>query len=382
MASDNEDNESGQQTNRTGKTKQKKQIHHGNDNKTKLEGDIKELGSKVFTYGHRNQGDWFIKTREAIGDYVGREISKEMRILVVDGKETPPQAPAKPMDDKDTLKLMEYKSELNRYFQKKDKYEEDKAKVFVMIKGQCSMTVKNKLENDEKDYKQWEQDDDVIKLLEAIKQMSFTTVDVKDEYWTMATTLKNNMQLFQGNKESLVSFYKRFKNTTDVTETMWGKLLPTKKVDSNNDEDTVRNKFLACVFLNAVDKKRYGVVIRDLNNNHLAGVKNYPKTVEAAVTLLSNYMEEKPAHYKNGLGAGSIETNFAQDGSKKITCYECGEEGHYSNNCPNKQRDDTSTIATSASTGRRSTTSRRSAQSSNGRETQRSTSGRTRAWQD
>ena len=49
-----------------------------NSFKKSLRGDIEELGGNVYTYGRRDQGDYYIKTTEAIAEYVGREYSKEM----------------------------------------------------------------------------------------------------------------------------------------------------------------------------------------------------------------------------------------------------------------------------------------------------------------
>ena len=49
-----------------------------NSFKKSLRGNIEELGGNVYTYGHRDQGDYYIKTTDAIAEYVGREYSKEM----------------------------------------------------------------------------------------------------------------------------------------------------------------------------------------------------------------------------------------------------------------------------------------------------------------
>jgi hypothetical protein len=43
---------------------------------------IAELGNNVYQYGTRYQGDGFTRMTEGIADYVGREYSKEMRLLV------------------------------------------------------------------------------------------------------------------------------------------------------------------------------------------------------------------------------------------------------------------------------------------------------------
>ena len=45
-----------------------------------------------------------------------------------------------------------------------------------------------------------------------------------------------------------------------------------------------------------MDTKKYGKLKAGLNNAHVAGEKNYPKTVESAMTMLSHYMNNKGVH--------------------------------------------------------------------------------------
>ena len=64
-----------------------------------LQGKVPELGRNVYVYGTPNQGDKFIKTTEAIAEYVGREMSKSM-MLLMQGKESPPKEPVQPKPKK------------------------------------------------------------------------------------------------------------------------------------------------------------------------------------------------------------------------------------------------------------------------------------------
>ena len=105
-----------------------------------LKGDIEELGGNVCMHGRRGQGDWCIKTTEAIAECVGRECSKEMRLLVKDKKETKFVEPRVPTDkDPDKFAVERHKQQLNRHCNKTQKCEEHKAKVFMIVKGQCSV---------------------------------------------------------------------------------------------------------------------------------------------------------------------------------------------------------------------------------------------------
>ena len=56
-----------------------------------------------------------------------------------------------------------------QYHKKLDEFEEYKAKVFLIIKGQCTLTMKNKIES-MTDYETIEKDDVVIKLLCRLRE--------------------------------------------------------------------------------------------------------------------------------------------------------------------------------------------------------------------
>jgi hypothetical protein len=84
----------------------KRGAYRGNRNhKNSLQGNIAELDNNVYQYGTRDQGDRFTRTIEAIADYVGREYSKEMRLLVKNQKENKPKELVMP--DKEEAKLLE-----------------------------------------------------------------------------------------------------------------------------------------------------------------------------------------------------------------------------------------------------------------------------------
>ena len=90
-------------------------------------------------------------------------------------------------------------------------------------------------------------------------------------------------------------------------------------------DKTTRDKFLACIFLAGVDRKKYGKIISKLNNAFLAGMNNYPITIEGTVTMLSHYMSEPPSVYRSGKHeeeGTKNETSFAQQ-IRNVTCYKC-----------------------------------------------------------
>jgi hypothetical protein len=142
---------------------------------------------EVYQYGTQDQGDRFTRTTEAIVDYVGRKYSKEMRLLVKNQKENEPKEPVMP--DKEEAKkspfvMKKYETELKQYYFKKERYQEHKAKIFVIVKGQCTLNMSLK------GYNSIEASDDVIKLLNGLKELTFKTHDVQYGYWTICQTVR------------------------------------------------------------------------------------------------------------------------------------------------------------------------------------------------
>ena len=83
-----------------------------------------------------------------------------------------------------------------------DKCNEHKAKVFPVVKSQCNLSVKNKLEAMEK-YGELEQNDDVVGLLKMIKELSYVSTEVKHQCWSMTTMLHKLVNACQGDNKTM-----------------------------------------------------------------------------------------------------------------------------------------------------------------------------------
>jgi DNA-directed RNA polymerase alpha subunit len=92
----------------------------------------------------------------------------------------------------------------------------------VIVKGQY--TLKMSL----KSYDLIEASDDVIKLLNGLKELTFKTHDVQYGYWTICQTVRKVLTMRQQDNELLAEYYyKRFTSRVDVAESQWGTLVPT-----------------------------------------------------------------------------------------------------------------------------------------------------------
>ena len=98
---------------------------------------------------------------KCIADYVGRESNKDMRKSVNDGMELALTELEEPPGDVTTCKTKKCKKDLAQHHENVDKCNNHKAKVFPVVKGQCGLSMKNKLEAMEK-HSKLEKNDDVV----------------------------------------------------------------------------------------------------------------------------------------------------------------------------------------------------------------------------
>ena len=87
--------------------------------------------------------------------------------------------------------------------------------------------MKRKIEYN-KDFDEIEESYDVIKLINLIRRLSYSDVDAKYKFWTVAHDFRKLAEVRQRNNESLDAYYKRFTNLNKVIESRWGKLVPIK----------------------------------------------------------------------------------------------------------------------------------------------------------
>ena len=296
-----------------------------------------QLGGFVYKFNSKDQADMYLRTTEAIRLYVGEVYGKDMRRLVQYGEEKTFTEPTAPGGEKiSNVKLEKYRHELSVLAKKKDTYQTQKEQVFVIILGQCSPAMKNKVEADP-EYVELERNDDVVGLLKMLKAFAFSTGGVQHPFWTLQAVLKRFAATNQGTNESVANYYRRFVSVTEVLEAQWVKFYPMELLEENTNEGREKacQALLAMVSLARSDKQRYGVLLDEKNNSYLAGNDCYPATLKSAMELLSHYQSHKTV-------AGKVDGNgefasFAQKGKQPRTCWGCGKPGHMKHECPNKR---------------------------------------------
>ena len=268
-------------------------------NRNAFKGAIAELGSHVYTLGDLRQADRYVKSTEMLTLYVGRLYGKKMANLMK-GKEWTPTPPPKPTDSEgvqtrntlvDPFDLEAYKHDYQQYKKELREYDDHKSKVFIIIRGQCALSMATHLET-LSEYNALEVQDDVIGLLALLKKLTHGGATVRYEYLAMVESLRTLLTTTQDPTKPISSHYNTWYAAVEVFEATYGTLKP--KQIGNDTEDEARGKFLACAFLTSVSKKKFpsssgrGSVVDELSNLHLAKPNVFPTTPEGALNYLSN----------------------------------------------------------------------------------------------
>jgi isoleucyl-tRNA synthetase len=85
--------------------------------------------------------------------------------------------------------MKKYETELKECYFKKERHEEHKANIFVIVKGQCTLNMKNEVESLQ-GYDSIEANDNVIKLLNGLKELTFKMHKVQHGYWTICQIVR------------------------------------------------------------------------------------------------------------------------------------------------------------------------------------------------
>jgi len=244
-----------------------------------------------FVFGRPDQVPTYLQSMKKLGDYAGTKMNNNMCRLVKKKAEATFPKPKAPGKDPANHVVDEYRELMKRKLDKEDKYNEDKAKLFKIIMTQCSPEMKDTLEAQSTELEKLEDDNDVIGLLDIIKELVYNAGGVRNKFVIMQSL--NRTLHGRGNtqrpNESLNEYGKRFLQQVTAVEAVWGKPVPPcHENDSAKDKESARNHYLAGLFLGGTDQAHYKASVDELNNNYVLGKDVYPADVPAAIMVLTN----------------------------------------------------------------------------------------------
>jgi hypothetical protein len=204
-------------------------------------------------------------------------------------------------------------------------------KIYVIVKGQCSHSLCTVLKQEDK-YKQKDKEQDILWLLEHLKSITSGLDSKSNKRCNLFDAILAFITMRQGENENDSAYMKRFKVNMETLLSAGGchilcspEIMNTNDSDDPTDEEVEaeENKFKAIVFLKRGDIKRYGDLVKELENSTHLGQDEYPESLAAAYDLMvrrsgaftTNLMGNgRPRsghnrHHRHGDGRGF---NFAQ----------------------------------------------------------------------
>ena len=300
-----------------GKHKRRHKNRRGGTREGKFEGDCPAL--KGHTYDVMAGGDTFAKTTRKIAEYVARNYNDagDFRTAMIDLDLPDIQAPTNP-DVSKPLEFEMWKIALRKFRKKKEARERNQNRVFALLLGQCSQALRNRMEPHD-DWHNINLTSDVIELLKLIqscmshkqtrKDPDHAVVDPDPDHAVVVADLM--LYRFTQNNLPDNAYYEKFKDLVQTIESLGGEIgcqaervydhLKKTAADPNNptaDETeaarlSVKDRYLAILFLINSDRRRYGGLVRDIVNQHTRGVNGYPDSLSAAYDYLVFYQGKR-----------------------------------------------------------------------------------------
>jgi hypothetical protein len=229
-----------------------------------------------------------------------------------------------------------WEKEVDEHVKRKMYLQENTKTLYSLVWGQCTDVVRARLEAIDT-HKDMSEKADSIKLLKEIRALVYNFQSQKYGPHALHEGKRRFYLLSQDKHSTCQVYLERFQNGVDVIEHCGGsigqepglvqKVLQDRGKSSNTataDEtreaqNAAQQQYLAVAFLLGSDRNRYGKLLEDLENDYTQGQDNYPKTVTAAYSLLTNW-KQNPRNVMRILGPSNDGVSFANvdDGEEDV----------------------------------------------------------------
>jgi hypothetical protein len=106
-------------------------------------------------------------------------------------------------------------------------------------------------------------------------------------------------------------------------------------------EKAARDRYMGIALILSADRSRFGPMIRNMENNYLTGIDQYPKTFDKAFGILLNWQAEHEASVGNYKSDGLAFATIDEEGVKRkkdgsvLKCFDCdGNHFRGDESCP------------------------------------------------
>jgi hypothetical protein len=287
-----------------------------NNNNNTTSGPFKGKATDLhgFIYDIRlpnSNNDLFSKTTKEIAEHVSRTIegAGDFRLAMVSltlPTLTPPSAPANApgINEPSWVDKEQYKLQYSEYIKKTDKRSSVQAKVFPLVLGQCSRTIRDRLEASP-DWNTINTSSDVLELLKLIQKSMYTKSTNRHPTHALYGTKAALIKFHQGYDMSNSDFLEKFKSLLDIYIHAGGDpgctsahyrdfTLDTKDPDNDATHyklavQRCRDNWVGMVLLLQSDAKLYSTLMANLINSYTHGQDVYPNNPTSAYDILVNY---------------------------------------------------------------------------------------------
>ena len=285
------------------------------------------------------------------------------------------EALVQPVDlDPEVYKLnmgakMIWETSMKMFMKRVDQQETNLRAIYAIVWGQCSPMMQAKLES-HVDFETKSDGCDCVWLLLEIQAITHKFEGTRNIFISLDDAWKNYYNFKQKPEQSLHDYLKDFQSVIQVLEhydasvgidTPYQKAVEKAAVVGMSAKATAEEKLvvikaaakkkcIAIAFLKRADRKLYGGLWSELENNFSRSFDQYPLDLTAAFNLLLNYKQSPAIQQKwrdrepNAANEEVGAVAFLQHGTAKpgtdgalhkdIKCFHCNKMGHYANACP------------------------------------------------
>jgi hypothetical protein len=330
------------------------------------------MNGNVFQcHGESTDKQQFLKTMGVLGEHVNKtftypqdvaSVCKAFKIVAL------VQPPDLSEDDyKNSMgKKMIWETSMKTYMKRVDLLESNTRAIYAIVWGQCSPMMQSKLESLE-DYEARSDTCDCIWLIQEIQGITHRFEGTRNVFISLDDAWTAYYGFRQGQHQVLHDYLKDFQTKVQVLEhygAVFGAdgphqesvMAQVKEASATVLTDVeyvklamgvARKKSIAISFLKRADKRRYGGLWIELENQFTRGLDHYPSDLTAAFNLLLNYKavstgppgRRDPTNDEETSGMTFIQHSAPVPGTDGVThattkCYNCQSHGHYASACP------------------------------------------------